>query len=183
MKISKIPRLFVTVLLLLLVASSAAVLPTPAEAFKLKDLFPPLTPGGQGGPPLPPGLWDPQQECISDGFGGCLPGTKIGAGGLFGGLFSGSFGATTPFGGKVWYVTYCTCSGTVLLTVGPPRPALVVYEPGFSELYEYYNIWEEDVWVLGNYVKGGGYCAIYAGVSCTTLPNNGVITQVGTSLY
>lgn len=187
MKIPPIPRLFIAVFLLLCIVSTATVLPAPAEAFKLKDLFPPLTPGGKGGPPLPPGLFDPNKKCISDGFGGCLKGTEIGAAGgaagLFGGLFSGSFSATTPFGGQIYYVTYCTCSGTVLLVVGPPSPAVVVYEPEFSQLYAYYNIWEEGVQVLGNYVEGGGYCAIYAGVTCTTLPNMGVIYQVGTSLY
>lgn len=183
-KVFKFSQIGAATFFLLLIASSAAILPAPAEAFKLKDLFPPLTPGGKGGPPLPPGLFDPQKNCISDGLGFCLPGTMIGGaiGGLFGGLFSGSFSATTPFGGQIYYVTYCTCSGTILLTVGPPNPANVVFQTGFSQLYEYYNIYEEGVWVLGNYVEGGGYCAIYAGLSCDTISNDGVITQIGTSL-
>ena len=70
----------------------------------------------------------------------------------------------------------------MLLVVGPPSPAVVVYEPEFSQLYAYYNIWEEGVQVLGNYVEGGGYCAIYAGVTCTTIAKRRSY-QVGTSLY
>ena len=90
------------------------------------------------------------------------------------------------FGGRILTVIPCTCSGTLLVTVGPPKPGVFVYVPGASFLYSFYQIYKPGSFVLGNYIPGG-ICLASAkkllGTKCIPLPNMGTITQVGTSLY
>lgn len=85
-----------------------------------------------------------------------------------------------PFGGRILYVTYCTCSGGILLTVGPPRPGNYYFTVG-SMLYSYYQIFKPGPWVLGDAYPGGA-CTIYIGTACSGVPTTGTIRQVGTSL-
>jgi len=96
-------------------------------------------------------------------------------------LFVSKSGALLSFGGNILYVTYCTCSFNLLLTVGPPRGGNFVYQPGVSILYSYGQVYRSVPWVLGGYVPGG-MCSIYVGEGCLTVPSMGTITQVGTSL-
>jgi len=86
-----------------------------------------------------------------------------------------------PFGGFVYAVVPCTCSGGAVIYVGPPVPGPYLYLPGFTRVYEYYQIPRPGVWVLGNFVPGPP-CLVYAGKSCVPVPHYGVITIVGTSL-
>ncbi|MFA4890163.1 MAG: hypothetical protein WC587_00800 [Candidatus Paceibacterota bacterium] len=85
-----------------------------------------------------------------------------------------------PFGGRILYVTYCTCSGGLLLTIGPPRPGNYYFTAG-SRVYAYYQIYRPGAWALGDAFPGGA-CMIYAGTSCVGSPTTGTIRQVGTSL-
>ncbi len=74
----------------------------------------------------------------------------------------------------------CACSGNYLLTIGPPRPATLVFQPGVSTPYLFYQIYKVGAWALGNYSSGGS-CYVYAGITCVYLPNSGTITKIGTS--
>lgn len=85
-----------------------------------------------------------------------------------------------PFGGRILNVTYCTCSGGILLTVGPPRPGNYYFTIG-SMLYSYYQIYRPGPWVLGDAYPGGA-CVVYIGDDCVGAPTTGTIRQVGTSL-
>ncbi len=75
----------------------------------------------------------------------------------------------------------CTCSGTFLVTVGPPRPAVVVYNPGVSREYEWYMIAvPAPKWALGLFIPGAGVCSQKP--ICEPIPNEGMISIDGTSL-
>jgi hypothetical protein len=86
------------------------------------------------------------------------------------------------FGGRITFVTYCLCSGGILLTVGPPSPGQYVFQFGVSQLFPYGQIYRIGPQVLGTYVPGG-VCLVYAGLTCTSggVPI-GTIGVIGTSL-
>ncbi|MGM0628920.1 MAG: hypothetical protein ACQESA_00655 [Patescibacteria group bacterium] len=86
-----------------------------------------------------------------------------------------------PFGGKVNSIKYCPCTPGVLLEVGPPRPATVMYVVGQSTLYAYYNISKTGVWVLGTHKNITDECEIFTKKGCDTIGNGYVIDIVGTS--
>lgn len=86
-----------------------------------------------------------------------------------------------PFGGRVYAVTWCTCSSGVVIYVGPPKGGPYLYLPGFTRVYEYYQIPRVGPWVLGNYVPGP-VCLVVAGKTCAVIPHQGAITIVGTSI-
>lgn len=84
------------------------------------------------------------------------------------------------FGGRILFAVPCTCSGNYLLTIGLPRPATVVFQPGVSSSYLFHQFYRPGAWVLGNYSSGGS-CYVYVGIACIYLPNSGTITKIGTS--
>lgn len=89
------------------------------------------------------------------------------------------------FGGRVLTSYACTCSFNWVVYVGPPRPGVFIYQPGYSRLYSYYNVLGVGQWVLGSYTHGG-QCLMYAGEVCvpgafpqgTMSPTPGVGTSV-----
>lgn len=98
------------------------------------------------------------------------------------GIETNSFIAAFPFafGGPILAVDECTCSGGWRIVVGPPRPMDLLYQPGISILFPFYNIFVPSTFVLGTYVPGG-FCS-RGTTACTGLPVLGTITMVGTSI-
>lgn len=114
-----------------------------------------------------------------------LPGAPLGSPSLDNvtklGVEKNSFIAAFPlaFGGPILAVDECTCSGGWRIVVGPPRPMDLLYQPGISLLFPFYNIFVPSTFVLGIYVPGG-FCS-RGTTACTGLPVLGTITMVGTS--
>lgn len=90
-------------------------------------------------------------------------------------------GAAFPlaFGGRVITVTPCTCSAGFQLVIGPPRPAQVLYQPGISVLFSFYNFLPAN-YALGTY-SPGGLCLTGVPPFCATLPTLGTVIIMGTS--
>lgn len=114
----------------------------------------------------------------SGGSGGAAAGLGIAAGGMAGGAnggtSAGGAGGITHFGGKITQVTYCTCSGAILLgiqDIASKQTLQVFFRYGQSTLHANYNIFTSGINVLGGLTPGGGQCQIYAGTSCTTQGN------------
>jgi len=81
----------------------------------------------------------------------------------------------TPFGGRVLFPFLCTCSGNWLITITPHAPSYVVlltYYTG-TQIYMGYNI-PFTLAMVGEYTQGS-QCAIYAGVTCVSVPSQGQI--------
>ena len=58
----------------------------------------------------------------------------------------------------------------------------LVYTPGISKLYEYYNVYGTGQNVLGTYTQGGS-CMVYSGNNCRREGNpRGTISLIGTSM-
>lgn len=102
---------------------------------------------------------------------------------IFGGfpIFTNALGFGIPFGGRILSVTYCTCSFSLMVSVGPPRGGTFIYQPGLSRLYSYYRIFSSGPWVLGT-ATGNSTCLIYSGNSCVPVGAGLVMRLVGTSL-
>lgn len=92
---------------------------------------------------------------------------------------------SVPFGGRILASIPCTCDqpGTLILTVGPPRPAYILYRPGLSMLHMWYRVFPAGSWTVGTYTPGAGVCSMYYGVTCGPWYTMGLITRIGTSLY
>ena len=110
---------------------------------------------------------------------------------------------TRPFGGRILgSPIYCTCSNGHVVNVGPPRPGRFhfipggtriysfgnVYTPGRfipggTRIYSFGNVYTPGRWLLGNYRPGtGNQCWIRVSHnSCIQVPNDGIMTIVGTS--
>lgn len=89
---------------------------------------------------------------------------------------------TLPFGGRITGVIYCTCSYGHVVLVGPPRPGRFHYVPGATRLFQFHNVFSPGTWLLGNYTPGtGNQCWIHSGHDCNPIPNQGIISIVGTS--
>jgi len=90
---------------------------------------------------------------------------------------------TRPFGGRILGPPiYCTCSNGHVVNVGPPRPGRFHYT-GATRLYAFMNVYTPGRWLLGNYRPGtGNQCLIRVSHnSCIQVPNDGIMTIVGTS--
>ena len=110
---------------------------------------------------------------LGGGFGG---GGGGGGGGGSGGSTGGGggSGSVTYFGGQITQVTYCTCSGAILLAIKdiPSKQTLqVFYRYGQSTLHANYNIFTTGINVIGGLTQGGGACEVYSGNSCSTEGN------------
>jgi|SRR3989338_4262216 len=84
------------------------------------------------------------------------------------------------FGGRILFVNYC-CNGGAMVHVGPPNPGTFYFQAGVSKLFDAYQIYSPGVWVLGNATYGGVCQSAESGCSAT-LPAQGTIMNVGTSL-
>ncbi len=93
-----------------------------------------------------------------------------------------------PFGGLIWFTRGCSTScghvpGTLLIQVGPPVPAWVMYVPGISTLYPFHSL-RPGSWILGIYYPGTASIC-YRRVSGWCIPTGwawGNINIAGTSL-
>lgn len=149
---------------------------------ELFDSIYPYTPGGM---------------LFGGGAGGSGGGGIFGGGGGTGSGGSGSSGGSSTgggssgggiqnFGGRVTNITYCTCSVSILLDIQDVRGGTksLLYTPGATTLYNYYNIYSSGQNVAGLYTSGGGTCQVYSGNSCQSQGNpQGTMTKVGTSAY
>ncbi len=119
-------------------------------------------------------------------IGPFLPGSGSEDGGGFGGLGAGGFGGgggSMQFGGRVNRVTECTCSSATMLDIEDVggQTISLVYQPGASRLYEYYNVNGSGQNVLGTYTSGGA-CLVYVGEGCESEGQpSGTIQIIGTS--
>lgn len=112
-----------------------------------------------------------------------------GGGGLLGGSGSGRSGNIDFFGGNITQVTYCTCSGGVLLYIQDKvtnSQKQLVYQYGSSQLHANYNVWSSGPNVIGGFYQGGT-CEVYSGNSCTSegSPEGTIdyVRGIGTSSY
>ncbi|MEK7574798.1 MAG: peptidoglycan-binding domain-containing protein [Patescibacteria group bacterium] len=81
----------------------------------------------------------------------------------------------TPFGGRILFPFYCTCSGNWLVTLTPLPPTYVVlltYYTG-TQMYMGYNL-PFTLNAVGEYTSGS-QCQMYIGYSCISLPSEGQI--------
>lgn len=97
-----------------------------------------------------------------------------------------SAGPGQPFGGQITYVFTCTCSANYAiyfqdLTKPTPITLPLIFQPGVTILYPYYAITSIGSWMLGTW-QGGGSCRYYVGKGCATLPTQGTMYMVGTSM-
>ncbi|HEX9609125.1 MAG TPA: hypothetical protein VGA06_02870 [Candidatus Paceibacterota bacterium] len=95
--------------------------------------------------------------------------------------FSGFASLVPPFGGRSLAVEFCN-SGAVI-TVGPPVGGRFYYQPGATRVFAHYQIVRPGVWLLGTRTNTPGVCFISLGKSLITLPYQGIINIVGTSLF
>ncbi|MEI6478652.1 MAG: hypothetical protein WCO18_00010 [bacterium] len=80
----------------------------------------------------------------------------------------------TPFfGGYIKKVTYCTCyyDPAVVLEIKdysstPSQTLKLKWSFWFSKLDANYNIWEQNIWVLGGYTKMTASCKDTSGYYC-----------------
>ena len=95
-----------------------------------------------------------------------------------------AFSLGLPFGGKITSVLPCTCPADLgwQITVGPPRPGVYMYQPGFSMLFMNYNIFRPGAWVVGiatTYVP----CLQISITGCIPVSTGGLLIRlIGTSL-
>jgi len=79
-----------------------------------------------------------------------------------------------PFGGLRFFTLECTCSANFLLYIldyANHSVLALVYQPGGSMLYSYFNIYA--TYLKGSYTPGAGQCQIYAGTSCSQVNSDG----------
>ncbi len=116
---------------------------------------------------------------IMGGGSGGSGGGGLGGGGSTGGTTGGGEaggggGTATHFGGQISQVTYCTCSGSILLgiqDIATSQNMQVMYQYGQSTLHSNYNIFMSGINVIGGVNQSGGQCQVYSGTSCTTEGN------------
>ncbi len=98
-----------------------------------------------------------------------------------------SSNSLTPFGGMITYMFVCTCSANLAIyfndytqqqsrTNGMP----LIYQPGVTTLYPFYNVFSMGSYILGLF-QSGGSCTYYVGTSCSSLSVAGQMYMVGTS--
>ena len=88
----------------------------------------------------------------------------------------------TVFGGVGTWVTRCTCSPGFKVIIGPPRPAVLLYNPFTSIIFANYKITVPSSWAIGIYTPGG-VCLMTAVPFCVSVqpPVQGTMIIVGTS--
>jgi len=86
-----------------------------------------------------------------------------------------------PFGGRILFVQYCTCSFNLLIYIGPPRGGSFILGPG-SIVYLFYQIYRSGPWVVGR-SSGNASCMQYSGNSCIKTGSGSIIRKIGTSIW
>src|SRR3989344_2338667 len=94
-------------------------------------------------------------------------------------FFGGSTGGMSVLGGTVTKVIVCTCSSSILISVGPPVGGGFLVTPG-TKLYANFNFMPGH-WVLGLALPASLPCMVYAGTSCVNVGNGKPIIMMGTS--
>lgn len=90
--------------------------------------------------------------------------------------------AQIPFGGIVYGSVFCPCSINFMLFISPPVPANVMYQPGPSFQYPFFQLPRTGVWTLGLYSPGGA-CLFFIPFGCTPVAYPaGTIMFAGTSM-
>jgi|SRR3989344_312502 len=87
--------------------------------------------------------------------------------------------AQSYFGGLRVLTMVCTCSANFLIYVldyATNRVLALVYQPGASLLYSFYNIY--GTYLLGSYTPGAGQCQMYVGTSCTQINSDGMLNAL-----
>jgi len=93
--------------------------------------------------------------------------------------------AQLPFGGKVIITLPCTCTLNFLITMVPAAatlPARVIFRPGVSILYEYYQFFAPGTALLG---KTLGFDTCWEGIPPFCVPlsiGTPLVQMMGTSL-
>jgi hypothetical protein len=86
-----------------------------------------------------------------------------------------------PFGGPILATWWCTCSGGIALTIGPPVGGNYVFQFGTSIPFAFGQVFRPGPWTLGTQIPGG-VCLYFVGIGCAPYPAIGTIAMVGTSL-
>ena len=88
--------------------------------------------------------------------------------------FASAIGLIIPFGGNILVAVPCT--NGLLITVGPPRPGVFLYQPGVSVIHENF-ILKPGAKVLGIAIPGG-VCVLPV-----PIPAEGTIWKARVSLF
>lgn len=93
------------------------------------------------------------------------------------------FSAEIPYGGSNTFLAECTCSvpntWQFIYDYKTLRPLFLIYQPGASVLFEYFDIF--GTFFLGSYQPGGGTCKMYVGEDCIDVYKDGLMgSQPGT---
>lgn len=83
-------------------------------------------------------------------------------------------------GGTIQSIRMCTCSGSQLLTIGPPRKGDFLFQPGVSILFSFRSI-KIGSKVLGIASPVSINCMVYVGTGCVNQGQGKPIIMIGTS--
>lgn len=83
-------------------------------------------------------------------------------------------------GGPIKKIVACTCSGSQLLTIGPPRSGDFIFQPGTSRLFSFWSI-KVGSNVIGLSAPTPIACMVYVGISCVNQGQGKPILIIGTS--
>mgnify|MGYP001574721101 FL=1 len=97
------------------------------------------------------------------------------------GIWVQSTGALLGFGGMVYWVVPCPCSGgNFAVSVGPPSPGIYSYIPYATQTHLNGPPYRPGQYVLGSYAPGG--VCLTVGTPCAPVHVMGTMYTVGTSL-
>lgn len=83
-------------------------------------------------------------------------------------------------GGPIKKIVVCTCSGSQLLTIGPPRSGNFIFQPGTSKLFSFWSI-KVGSNVIGLSAPTPIACLVYVGTGCVSQGQGKPILIIGTS--
>lgn len=87
----------------------------------------------------------------------------------------------TPFGGPITFTYFCGCTANFLITIGPPTPGTLIYQPGISLLFPNGQILGVGRFILGSAVPFG-VCIPLESICLAPIPATlGTISMVGTN--
>ena len=89
----------------------------------------------------------------------------------------------TPYGGLRFFTLPCTCTDNFLVYIfdfATNSILKLIYEPGESVLYSYYDVWTS-MFLLGSYVPDTGVCKVRVAYYCVKMDSDGQMgNQPGT---
>lgn len=83
-------------------------------------------------------------------------------------------------GGPIIAIRVCTCTGSQLLTIGPPRSGDFLFQPGTSILFPFRSI-KVGSNVIGLSAPTPIACLVYVGIKCVSQGQGKPILIIGTS--